>query len=248
MPKRPFAEPAAAGRTIPAILYMAPLLLGLAALLLSGCRSQLPIATTYPMSGQRKMQAAEHWDVLAEDVAEQVADALDDRVEMRLLPIDVVAENQGPFAEVFSELLMSRLVQEGLQVASAREGVVALKVKVQVVLHGSRMQRPTPGLLTAIGAGVSVARDVSVDWIYGAAGLGLLADVGVGYLSTHSSHEVVVTTALLHQNRFVMRSSDIYYINDQDYLQYAEPLAPAQVGGWTALEPLPTATVGVVNE
>ena len=246
MPKFPLAASAATG-PMPAWL-LAPVLLGLAALLLSGCRSQLPLATTYPVSGQHKMQAAHHWDVLAQDVAEQVAEALDDRVEMRLLPIDVIAENEGPFAQVFSELLMSRLVREGLQVSSAREGVVALRIKVQVVLHGARAQRPAPGLLTAIGAGVSVARDVSQDWIYGAVGLGLLADVGAGYLTTHSDHEVVVTTALLHQNRFVMRSSDIYYINDRDYLEYAEPLAPAGAGGWTGMEPLPASTMNVAND
>jgi len=247
MPER-FREEVSLAAWKPSVLLWTPVLLGLAVLLLAGCRSQLPLATTYPMSMQNKMQAAHHWDVLAEDVAEQVADAVDDRVEMRLLPIDVVAENEGPFSEVFSELLMSRLVQEGLQVSSAREGVVALRFKVQVVLHGRRHQRPVPGLLTAIGAGVSVARDVSEDWLYGAAGLGLLADVGVGYLASHSDHEVVVTTALLHKNRFVMRSSDIYYINDQDYLHYAEPLAPAGAAGWAGLEPLPATTVGVANE
>ena len=247
MPKRPLAEQVAAATPV-AALWTAAVFLALAAMLLSGCRSQLPLATTYPMSGQRKMQAAQHWDVLAEDVAEQVAEAMDDRVEMRLLPIDVVAEDEGPFSEVFAELLKSRLVQEGLQVASAREGVVALRFKVQVILHGTRAQRPTPGVLTVIGAGVSVARDVSVDWLYGAAGVGLLADLGAGYLTSHSDHEVVVTTSLLHKNRFVVRSSDIYYINDQDYRHYAEPLPPVGAGGWTGLEPLPASTVGVANE
>ncbi len=248
MPERSHADMTAADRTPSALLFLAPALLGLAALLLTGCQSQLPMAGTYPLHMQQKMQAAHHWDVLAEDVAEQVAEALDERVEMRLLPIDVVAEDEGPFSEVFTELLMSRLVQRGLQVSSAREGVVALRFKVQVVLHGDRSQRPVPGALTAIGAGVSVARDVSLDWLYGAVGLGLLADIGAGYLATHSDHEVVVTTALLHKNRFVVRSSDIYYINDQDYLHYAEPLPPAGAGGWIGMEPLPATTVGVANE
>ena len=38
-------------------------------LLLGGCTantSQVPMATTYPYSEQQKMQAAQHWDVLAE--------------------------------------------------------------------------------------------------------------------------------------------------------------------------------------
>ncbi len=251
-PSRKPLPAAAANQPLPAPFQaqslLVPALLVLAALLLSSCRSQLPLATTYSATGQHKMQAAHHWDVLADDVAQQVADALHDRVDLRLLPIDVVAEDKGPFSDVFAELLMSRLVQRGVQVASAREGIMALRFKVQMVLHGKRSQRPVPGALTAIGAGVSVARDVSIDWLYGAAGLGLLADVGVGYLTSHSDHEVVVTTAMVHKNRYVMRSSDIYYINDQDNLLYAEPLPPVGAGGWTGMEPLPATTMGVAND
>ena len=43
---------------------------------LGACASQVPVATTYPISFQRKMQAAEHWDILAADVANRLRDTL----------------------------------------------------------------------------------------------------------------------------------------------------------------------------
>ena len=227
-----------------------PALAGLV-FLLAGCNSQLPVATTYPMTGQKKMQAAEHWNILAADVAERIAKAVDDRVELRLLAIDVGTDQTSPFHDVFKELLKSQLVFRGLQVAEKEENQLEVKYKVQLVKHGARFQRPPPGLLTAIGAGIAVARDhLTVKSIYAAAPLGLLADVAVGNLTMHSDHEVVITTELVWKNRYVMHASDIYYINDPDFREYGEPIA-----GYTRpvvvqdpMEGFAPVAVGVVNE
>ncbi|NJB66544.1 outer membrane murein-binding lipoprotein Lpp [Desulfobaculum xiamenense] len=216
----------------------------LAGLGLAGCNSQIPVASTYPMKTQRTMQAAQHWGVLADDVAAQVAKALDDRVELRLLAIDVKPETEGPFAEVFRELLRSRLVYEGLQVADRDEGQLVLRYKVQVVKHGSRFQRTPPGLLTLLGAGVAVSRDLGADAIYAAGAGGLLADVAVGHLAPHSAHEVVVTSGLVWHNRFVTHSSDIYYINDADSGHYGTALAPVADED---MKPYASRPMGVTN-
>lgn len=219
--------------------------------LFAGCNSQLPLATTYPMSGQKKMQAAEHWNILAKDVAERAAKAIEDRVELRLLAIDVGTDQNSPFHDVFKELLKSQLVFKGLQVSEKEENQLELKYKVQVVKHGMRFQRPPPGLLTAIGAGISVARDhLTVKSIYSAAPLGFLADVAVGHLTSHSNHEVVITTQLVWKNRYVMHASDIYYINDPDYKHYGDPI-PGYARPVNTPDPMagfaPVA-VGVVND
>ncbi|WP_461211158.1 hypothetical protein [Desulfocurvus sp. DL9XJH121] len=224
--------------------------------LLLGCQSQLPVATTYPMTGQHKMQAAEHWNILAADVAGRVARAVHDRVELRLLAIDVDTDQvDGPFHQVFKELLRSQLVFQGLQVSDKEENQLELRYKVQMVRHGMRFQRPPPGLLTAIGAGIAVARDhLTVKSIYAAAPLGALVDVTIGSLSMHSNNEIVITTELVWRNRFVMHASDIYYINDPDYRQYGLPIpevALQEPGVADAPEPLAEparVSVGVVNE
>jgi len=181
------------------------LLLALPVLLLAGCQSQLPMASSYPMTSQHKMQAAEHWNILAGDVADRIYEALQDRVELRLLALDIDTDQSGPFHDVFKELLKSQLVFRGLQVADKEENQLEVKYKVQVVKHGSRFQRPPPGLLTVIGSGISVMRDhLTIKANYAAAPLGLLADITSGYLNFHSEHEVVITTEMIWKNRYVV--------------------------------------------
>lgn len=210
----------------------------LAVLLLAGCNSQIPWATTYEMTGQHKMQAAYHWEILAADVADRVRAALDDRVELRLLAIDVdTRQEHGPFHDVFRELLKSELVERGVQVPEVEENQLELYYKVQVLKHDTRFQRPPPGLLTLLGAGVAVSRDVTTEFIYAAGPAGLVADVAAGHLTSHSAQEVVITTQLVWKNRYVVHSSDIYYINDADNLHYGEPL-PAYGADAEAPDPL----------
>ncbi len=219
------------------------------ALLLAGCSSQIPYATTYKMTGQHKMQAAEHWNILAADVADRVRAALDDRVELRLLAVDVSTDQeQGPFHKVFKELLVSQLVQRGVQVPERQENQLELVYSVQVLRHNGRFQRPPPGLLTLLGAGVAVSRDITTEFIYGAAGAGLLLDVAAGHLTSHSDQEVVITTRLVWKNRYVVHASDIYYINDADNLHYGEPLAPYGMAEVDPLEGIQAKTMGVRNE
>lgn len=213
--------------------------------MLAGCASQVPVAASYPMTPQHKMQAAHHWDVLAEDVAKQVRKALDDRVELRLLAIDVESESgDGPFADVFRELLRSHLVALGMQVSDEEEGQLELRFKVQVVRHGERFQRPPPGLLSIIGMGIAVSRDLGADLVYAASAAGILADVAVGHLPGYSAHEVIITSSLVWRNRFVTHSSSIYYINDEDNLHYGNAIPP--IGG-DGPEPYSSHTMGVTD-
>ncbi|MBW6520249.1 MAG: hypothetical protein K0A99_04435 [Desulfoarculaceae bacterium] len=52
-------------------LIICTALICLFALSCSGC-TRIPQPTTYAYSEQQKMQAAHHWDVLANDVADQI--------------------------------------------------------------------------------------------------------------------------------------------------------------------------------
>jgi hypothetical protein len=212
------------------------------------CRSQIPVAETYPATGQKKMQAAHHWDVLANDVAGRVEDVLDERDDLSGVPLDVEPAGEGVFHEVFAELLKSRLVSRGLPVAARPEGAMALASEVRLVRHNSRFQRPPPGLLTAVGTGIAVARDVTAEWLYAAAGLGLLADVGVGYLTTASDVEVVISSSLVHRNRYVMHTSDVYYINEPDADQYRQADIDEDVVPLPAEQDLSSVKMGVVND
>ncbi|BBD07415.1 hypothetical protein [Desulfovibrio ferrophilus] len=224
-------------------------LLALPVLLVAGCQSQLPMASSYPMTTQHKMQAAEHWDILAADVAQRIKTATEERIELRLLAIDIDTDQSGPFHDVFQNLLKSQLVFRGLQVADKEENQLEVKYKVQVVKHGSRFQRPPPGLLTAIGSGIAVMRDhLTVNANYAAAPIGFLADIGIGYLNFHSNHEVVITTEMVWKNRYVVHCSDIYYINDPDYKHYGDPIPGVATVQPDPMADIGVASMGVVNE
>ena len=201
------------------------LLLGACALLwLAGCNSQIPQAVTYPMSTQQKMQAAEHWNILAEDTAAQVAAAIEARPDLSGRPINVEAPNNSAFATAFHDLLISRLVFRGLQVPLDPEGTLILTYHTSRVTHSWRFNRPPPGLLTSLALGISVVHElekVSTEWSYVAlTAAGFIADVAIGHYTWPSDTEIIITVEMTENNRYVLHTSSIYYINDPDVGQY----------------------------
>ena len=98
-----------------------------------------------------------------------------------------------------------------------------LKVRYQarVIMHSEAPQY-RPGLLTALAAGVLVARSIALSDISrdakGIAGLALtgVVDLAGGYVPLATKTEVVVTTTIEEHNRFILRRSDIYYVPDGD--------------------------------
>jgi len=56
-------------------------------------------------------------------------------------------------------------------------------------------------------------------------GAGIIVDYKV-QLVYHGSYEVIVTTSVMEQDKYVMRSSDVFPIDDQEYWQY-RPAIPA---------------------
>lgn len=202
-------------RTLMCTLALVPILVG--------C-SQVPKPATWMMNYQRKMQAAHHWQVLARDVACQVAQqyAVADTSGIHVEP------TAGVFGEAFANLLTTELVKFGVPVASQPAGAATLTYEVQLVKHRAgfphRYDRTQPGFWTAIGTGVRVARNISEKhwWIPG----GVMLDLVAGTHTTLPASEVLITTSLSKDGSYVMRRSDLYYVNDADCGQYKAPAAP----------------------
>jgi hypothetical protein len=120
-------------------------LAALAAATLAACQphthASVPVATTYPISTQQRMQAARHWEVLARDIAEQVAPRATGR------RIHVV--NSGPrsaFGDGFKTYLVEALVEKGVTTVTTPENALTLQYAVQMVNYGS--ERPDPNNYT----------------------------------------------------------------------------------------------------
>jgi len=206
----------------------------LCALLVAGC-SRIPQPAGYSYTEQQKMQAAHHWEVLANDVANQVNAELIARGYLDT-PVHVrhACERAGKcdgappfvFDQAFNDLLTTHLVNFGVPTRPVpADDTLEVDYKIQVVYHrASRYQWPQPGVLTALTAGIMVFRDapLEVAAIAGAAAADALWSTEV----MNGHYEVIITTSIVNDNMYLMRKSDIYYINDMDFWQY-QPGSPA---------------------
>ncbi len=209
-----------------------PLMILLAPLALGACASQVPIATTYPISYQQKMQAAHHWNVLASDVVGQVSESVG---TLNRAVYVAEAETTTEFNHGFRNLLQTELVANGFTVTRAPVGnAVTLEYDVQAITHSDRGYiRSKPGLYTALAGGIFVARDLAIHQsVPGAAtallAAGITADVASGHHVKLPDTEVIINTSIVDGDRYMVRQSGIYYINDADIAHY-HYTAPAVV-------------------
>jgi len=199
--------------------------------LLSGC-ARIPEPIGYEYTTQPKMQAAYHWVVLASDVANRINNqlVLSDypRTPVYVRPTcgdeDTPCSNRqtSTFTEAFRDLLITELVRFGVPVRQTpNEESITVHYKVQLVYHHShRLRTIQPGVLTSIATGIMVFRNAPFE-IQTIAGAGLLDFMNASAVNS-SAHEVIITTSMIAKEKYLLRTSDIYYINDRDSGQYRE--------------------------
>lgn len=191
---------------------------------LGACMSQIPMATTYPVTFQKKMQAAHHWDILTEDVANRLHDALIGS-EGQGRPVSLYVQQpkyDSHFGNAFHDLLITHLMERGFSITENPAGGLPLTYDIQVVSHNDRgFIRPMPGLFTALASSVFVLRSIADEsstaaWMAGAVGV----DVVTGYITDNPNNEIIVTTSVMSGDRYIARVRDIYYISDNNVGQY----------------------------
>jgi hypothetical protein len=213
----------------------------LACLALSGCGNlNVPLAESYPASSQHKARAVHHWDVLADDVANRIVTKLGAQGAERP-PYVLNATPDSAFQQAFGDLLLTRLLERGVvlatDVAEVKDSGAQIRFTVQVVKHTQSVPNFTPLPLTTLAIGLAVARDfmnhVSTEASGMASGLalGLTLDNATAQLSGSAlggptRTEVLVTTSVEREKRFVARTSDIYYIDNDDAALYLPKPAP----------------------
>lgn len=198
-----------------------------------GC-SQLagiPTAEPFPDTSLRKAKSAEHWNVIAGDVAVQTG-GLQNRPEMQAKPLYVApSADNSDFSRGFHAMLISKLVNAGLSVATRPEGAVEVRYEAQVVRHLAGQGNYQPGTVAALAGGILVAREVAVGSAsatgkaVAATALIAGADLLAAHAKLHSATntEVIVTTSLIDGNRFLMRKTDVYYVEDAEGVMFEAP-------------------------
>ena len=101
------------------------------AAILAGCTSA-PVATYFPPSEQLKFQAAANWDVIANDVAKQLASSFKGKPTLPPLFVNQ-AGKKTEFERAFNNQLITALVAEGLPVHKSLGGALIVDVDTQVV-------------------------------------------------------------------------------------------------------------------
>lgn len=212
------------------------LLLPIAAIL-TGCVSYVPVAQNFERSYQKVARTAHHWDVVAEDVVRQTMESIAKREELQGRSVYVAPTRSTAFNTAFREFMITRLVADGASVSvcksedttgfSADRPDLEVHYDSQVIVHGFRPPSYVPGLLTALAGGVAVVRNVpdigaNTALVGGAA----LVDLAHAYLPRPTRTEIIVTTTIIDSNRFVARSSDVYYVPDGDAQLFIQAVAP----------------------
>lgn len=197
---------------------------------LGACMSQVPVATTYPVTYQKKMQAAQHWDILAADVANRLRDSLIGP-DGQGRPVALYVQQpryDSEFGVAFHSLLVTHLLEQGFRMSENPAAGLPVTYDIQVVTHKDRgFIRPMPGVFTALTGSVLVLRDMADHDATAATMLGAVGlDVATGFVTDNPDSELIVTTSVMSGDRYVARISDIYYISDNNVDQYYAKAPP----------------------
>lgn len=224
--------------------------------LLAGCSSlDVPRADNYAATDQKKARAVHHWDVLAEDVAGRIAGKISAWPPGQYPVYVAPVPGDTSFNNGFRKLLLTRLLDRGIAL-STQPTAVTLVWETQVVHHPARVTSAGTLPWTRLALGVGVARDwylfhQSVGAMAGGvAALGLVTDltqhaVNGAAAGGPTRTEVLITTALESGDRYLARTADVYYIEQEDALLYqvatppppALPPPPTAVKAWRVVSP-----------
>jgi hypothetical protein len=212
-------------------MHILPLIL-CTALLLSSCAGGIPEPVDYPNSKQQKMQASHHWEVLAKDLANRINNELiiTDNINATVFVKQTCGDESKPcephqtssFNEAFRDLLITNLVDYGIPTRKhLTDDSIEILYKVQIVQHNAeRIRTFQPGILTALSAAIVVLRNAPTEVLILATGA--MADIANANLTQNGHYEIIITTSMISDNKYLFRASDIYYINDKDFYHYRD--------------------------
>ncbi len=206
------------------------LTIALSAVLVGGCAtpySEAPLATNFATIKQNKLQAGAHWQSIADDLAKTVTGKIG---AAKVIYLNAPASSA--FTRAFHSQLLTALVNSGVQVAkSPADADVTVDIETQTVKFGAdRTQYGFVGVPTALAAGVWVLYGVeaSVTAVgVATATAALVAFDAVKYFrSEYASgptpqNEIFVTVTVSDKNRYLARTSNVYYVAESDAGLYA---------------------------
>ncbi|WP_159051668.1 hypothetical protein [Thauera aromatica] len=204
-----------------------------------GCASPVPVAQNFELTRQKVARAAHHWDVVAEDVVSQTLQSVAEKPQLQGRGFFVTPTRNTAFEVAFRDFMITHLVQRGATVSEckigspavpgfARDGAdVEVRYHTQIIVHSGRGWDYQPPRLTLLASGVAVLREIFLDdhEVAGALTGVALAEWWAGHMARPTRTELIVTTTVVENNRFVMRTKDIYYVPDGDAPLFTQKVA-----------------------
>ena len=189
------------------------------AVALAGCATDTtslpPAPTSFPRTPQPIMQAAHHWDVLADYEAARILESVKDK--SKPLYVADAGKDASSFETAYHQMLHKNLVAKGaVVVTKPMFGGAVVSYSVQVLGHQDRdYVAPTPGATYTILDDQSVHVDAG--------------DVLSGDYSNAGPTEVIITTEVVEGHLVLMSDTDIFYFNAGDTNHYLDQAARGMV-------------------
>ncbi len=203
--------------------------------------ADVPAPTRFENSAQQKLQAAQHWQVIAEHFARNIAEDLRQNGSNRALYVATPGGEQA-FLEGFRELLITALVAQGVPISIDPRDALTVDVRYSIYRFSPQRAQNTYyyGEATALGSGLWALGAVASANIASSAGVTagvklLTAAAGLdGFAWLHQEalgngryasgpvprSEILLTASIADRSRIVSRRTNIYYATDEDRALY----------------------------
>lgn len=201
--------------------------------LASCATTPVPVASNFPASVQKVARTAQHWDVVANSVVEQTLLAINSDPMLQKRSIYLQRPSSlNAFNLSFHDFLINHMVGNGASVNVCKPAQstgagfemdgkpVDVTFDARVIQHNG-IANYRAGKWVALGTGVAALLNTNPDWghseIWAAGiGLGVLTELARNAWPNSTNTELIVTTTISDNNRYIFRRSDIYYIADAD--------------------------------
>lgn len=169
------------------LLSVSALCLAVAALAAGCSSSAIPLSHNFEQTSQYKVRSAQHWHALSADAADRTVQTLESIGVTQAAPFYVaLPEQPSKFDLAFRDMITTDLVERGAAVQSQPQGS-----QFYVVYNAQVVPHKSNLALEHLSA------------------------PGPGY-SAQTGTELVLTTSVINQGRFVSRTTDVYYLENTD--------------------------------
>lgn len=214
--------------------------------MLIGCSSmnakyQVPIPKDHAKAEQKLLQSSKHWDIIAEDVAIQSIDALNNKGLLKM-PMTLKSHgNPSIFHQSLNNFITTHLVNKGAVISAHPEinkifDKIQIEHDIQVVKFKSertnrRKSDYLPGQYTVQSLGLVTLYNAVTRWSSdslkaGFIGIGVARDAIANSERNDDSLleipnvEVIVHSSIIKDGTYIMRKSNVYYFNEPDKSLY----------------------------